>query len=341
MTAFKKFERLDTAGLWRAHGDAQRINVFVSVGDASLTISDKNNQPLTHWSLAAIERSNPGKIPALYHPNGDPDQTLELEKDAVEIIEALERLLSAIDRNRAHPGRLRTVMVAVVTLSIGVFLWLWLPDALRNHAVAVVPEVKRDEIGRALRQELQRVTGPACSSNDGEAALQRLAARLPSGNPNERLDVMRDGVQNTVALPGGSILLGRALVEDHEAPDVLAGYIVAEHVRSEMHDPLGMLLEHAGVLASFQLLTTGGLPQEVLAEYAEHLLIAAPPVISDDALLTGFQAWSVRSTPYAYAIDITGETTLGLIEADPFRQDAPPVLISDADWLRLQSICSG
>jgi hypothetical protein len=59
-------------------------------------------------------------------------------------------------------------------------------------------------------------------------------------------------------------------------------------------------------------------------------------------MLAGFAQWQVRARPYAYAEDITGETTVTLIEADPFAGTAPPPpLLSDADWLRLQEICGG
>jgi hypothetical protein len=58
-------------------------------------------------------------------------------------------------------------------------------------------------------------------------------------------------------------------------------------------------------------------------------------------LLAGFAAWSVRAAPYAYARDISGESTLALIEADPFAGQTPEPLLSDGDWLRLQSICGG
>ena len=38
---------------------------------------------------------------------------------------------------------------------------------------------------------------------------------------------------------------------------------------------------------------------------------------------------------------MTGETVLGLIEADPFAKEAPPPLLRDAEWLQLQTICDG
>ena len=136
-------------------------------------------------------------------------------------------------------------------------------------------------------------------------------------------------------------MLVLALVEDHDEPDVLAGYIVAERMRAQVSDPLDRLLSNSGVLDSVRLLTTGDLPEETLRSYAQHLLTTPPETLEDDTLLRGFAAWSVRARPYAYALDITGETTLGLIEADPFATEIPPPILSDADWLRLQGICGG
>ena len=49
----------------------------------------------------------------------------------------------------------------------------------------------------------------------------------------------------------------------------------------------------------------------------------------------------LRSKPYAFARDITGESTLPLIEGDPMNGKLTAPLMSDADWLRLQSICGG
>ena len=39
------------------------------------------------------------------------------------------------------------------------------------------------------------------------------------------------------------------------------------------------------------------------------------------------------------ALDITGESTLELIEADPMAGQSPAPVIRDADWVRLQGIC--
>lgn len=341
MTALKKYQRLEASGLWRANPEAQRTDVIVSVGDATLVITDMAERALAHWSLAAVERANPGTRPAIYHPDGDPGETLELPEDESAMIDAIETLRGAIERGRPHPGRLRLVtfltsMAAVVALAV-----FWLPDAARTHALKVVPQVKRAEIGNALLRHVQTVTGPPCRDNGASEALRRLAARLPSPSGPGNLIVMRQGVNDTVHLPGGTILISHTLVEDHDEPDVLAGYIVAERLRMQMHDPLSDLLRHGGLTASIQLLTTGDMPDDVLKSHAQSLLTSQPHPITDDMLLAGFKAWQVRATPYAYARDLSGETTLSLIEADPFAGQAPQAVLADADWLRLQGICGG
>ena len=341
MTALREYQRLEASGLWRASPQAQRTDVIVSIGDATLVITDTRDRPLTHWSLAAVERANPGELPAIYHPDGDPGETLELAGEEGQMIEAIEKLRTAIGRQRPHPGRLRLMMFAVsmaIVVTLGTF---WLPEVLRNHAVSVVPSVKRAEIGEALMARIQKVTGPPCTDPSGTEALARLASRLGLSAGAGKLNIMREGVGGAVLLPGGSILINRDLVEDYEEPDVLAGYIIAERIRAQMDDPLGEILARGGMFESVRLLTTGSLSPDMLQSYAEWLLTAPRPDVDTETLLGGFRTLSVRSSPYAYAVDITGETTLGLIEADPFKTETPAAVLTDADWLRLQGICGG
>lgn len=339
MTALREYDRLEGSGLWRASPDAQRTEVVVSIGDATLVITDLRDRALTHWSIPAITRANPGHRPAIYHPDGDPGETLELPATEADVIEAIEKLRSAIARRRPHPGRLRLVMMLTLALAVAALAIFWLPGAVQRHAVAVVPEVKRAEIGRALIAHMQPVTGPPCRVPGGVAALDRLAARLPSGPAGGRLLVVRGGTTGATAVPGGTILLGRALVEDHEEPDIVAGYILAERLRADQHDPLDRLLAHAGLIAAFRLLTTGLPGDGALRAYAAHLLTAEAPPLDEEALLNRFREAGIRSTPYAYARDISGESVLPLIEADPFQGAAPDPVLSDGDWLRLQGIC--
>ena len=342
MTALQEYQRLEASALWRAKPEEQRREVIVSIGEATLVISDLQDRPLTHWSLAAIARANPDETPAIYHPEGDPSETLELATDEAAMIAAIEKLRTAVERRRPRPGRLRGIGLASSLAAVALLAVFWLPGALRDHTLTVVPDVKREDLGRTLMTHLERVTGLPCVAPEGLQVLQKLAARLPeaSGQRNA-LIVFRSGVRDTVRLPGRILLIGRGLVESYEEPDVLAGYIIAEQLRAEASDPLGRLLDWGGIMASFRLLTTGTLPDDTLRAYAETLLTAPPLPVTDEVLKQGFQRLSVRATPYAYALDTTGARTLALIEADPFASAPPQPLMSDGDWLRLQAICGG
>lgn len=341
MTALTKYDRLEAAGLWRASPDAQRVDVIACIGDATLTIKDTRDRALAHWSLAAIARANPGKRPALFHPDGDPSETLELAADEDEMIRAIEKLRRAVERSRPRKGRLRgalTLGILGVAAAAAVML---LPAALVDQAVKVVPAVKRAEIGNDLLTAMQRSTGIPCLSQAARAPLVALTQRLTHDDAPTYLAIMRAGVTDAVHLPGGVILLSRTLVEDYESPEVAAGYVIAEQVRRVQRDPLEYLLNSAGILATLRLLTTSKLAPATIEAHARRLLTSAPEPIAIAPLLAQFEALNVPSTPYGYAVDMTGETTLPVIEGDPLAGTSATPVLPDAVWVRLQTICEG
>ncbi|MGB7317098.1 MAG: hypothetical protein WBC85_03940 [Planktotalea sp.] len=341
MTALTKYDRLEAAGLWRAAPDQQRVDVVVCIGDATLTIKDMRDQALAHWSLAAIARSNPGKRPALFHPEGDPTETLEIAADEDEMIRAIEKLRKAVERARPHKGRLRGVLTAAVLAVALAGAIILLPGALVDQALKVVPNVKRAEIGNALLTKMQGATGAPCGGAATRNGLIELTQRLETNDGPTYLAIMRAGVRDAIHMPGGVILLSRTLVEDYESPEIAAGYVIAEQARRAARDPLKHLLENAGMLATLRLLTTSKLPQSALDAHAKLLLTEDPAPIEIDPLLARFAALQVPSTPYAYAVDVTGETTLPIIEGDPLAGTASRAVLPDASWVRLQTICEG
>ncbi len=338
MTALTQYDRLEAPGLWRPAAEAQRVNVIVSIGDATLTMSDSSDRALTHWSLAALHRLNPGEQPALYAPSDAENETELLEISDADMIAGIEKVRRVIERNRPHSGRLRLVLTLASIALVGLLAVTWLPGALKRHTLSVLPDVTRAAVGERLLERIQRVSGAPCDANRGRAALQRLGARVLPGAP-ARLVVVSAGVARSGHLPGGTILINRALIEDFEEPDVAAGFIVAEAERAREADPMAALLDHAGLMATARLLTTGALDDSVLDGYAEVLLTRPPAPLSDAALLARFEAVGLRTTPYAYALDPTGETTLHLIEADPVPLARAAPLLADADWVSLRGIC--
>ncbi len=338
MTALKKYQKLESPGLWRDAPEAQRREVTVAFGEASLVLSDpRTGSALSHWSLAAVHRLNPGSSPALYAPDAAAQAEM-LEIDDATMIGAIEQVRGAIAQARARPGRLRGALLGGGALILGLLAVFWLPGALIEQTAALVPPSARVAIGQMVLADLTRLTGLPCTKPLGKEATDRLAARV-LGTGGGPILVVRDGVTGALALPGGFVILSRALVEQQDGPDAAAGFVLAENMRAAAHDPLVPVLEHAGILATLRLLTTGALPPQAVDGYAEVLLRQPPPPDEPEALLAAFEATAIASTPYAYARDPSGETVLTLIEADPFRGKATPPVLPDADWVSLQGIC--
>ncbi len=336
MTALTDFERLECQGIWRPTPDSQRRDVIVSVGKATLTISDQQGLAIAHWSLPAVERVNGGERPAIFRPGADANETLELTDETM--ILAIAKVQSAVNRQRPHPGRLRFGLVGgsiALTAALALF---WLPNAMISYTASVVPSAKRIAIGDVLLANIKRVAGKPCDSVLGTQSLSRLQARLFGDTPG-KIVVLSDGVLPASHLPGQIILLNRELVEDHEQVEVAAGYAIVENLRASQHDPLVQLLDQAGLMAAFRLLTTGDIPETVLSSYSEHLLIAEPETVPEKAIVEWFQNAEIRSSPYAYAIDISGETTLALIESDAAAAHSAKPILADGDWVSLQGIC--
>jgi len=335
MTALERYARLECPGLWRPGPEAQRRDVVVSFGDASLVISDTGGRALSHWSLAAVARVNPGEAPALFTPSAEATELLEVGDDTM--VEAIETVRRVVARARPRGGRLRGA--ATLALSAGLValaIW-WVPGALVRHAVTILPPTSRAEIGTALAASVERLSGPPCEGPRAgralAAATARLAPAMPAGVALSRLAVVPDALEGALMLPGGTMLIGRPVVEDHETPDVLAGHVLAEGIRA------ASLLHDAGAAATLRLMTTGRLPEAALARHAEARLTAPPAPVDPAPLLAAFAASGLPSTPYAYARDVTGETVLHLLEGDPMRGRTAEPLMSDGDWVALQSVC--
>jgi hypothetical protein len=338
MTALNDYIRLESTGLWRSASDAQRLNVYVFVRHASLVIANKAEEPLAHWSLPAIERLNPGQRPALFAPAPDATETLEIEDP--DMIAAIETVQKAVRKSEPKPGRLRLWITGAVIVVIAGLALFWLPGAVQRHTLQVTPEAQRDRLGNQILEAMTRLTGAPCGASPGLDQLSRFAENLPGG-ADITVDVVRQGVAHSILLPGKRILLDRTVIEDHESADVAAGFILEELARAQVIDPLAPLLESLGPIGNLRLLATGEITGQALAEFAELTLRSKRPAPESSRLISYFEAARVPSSPYALALDPTGETTLELIEANPFPGGGTSPVLDDNAWVDLQSLCGG
>lgn len=338
MTALRKYARLECQGLWRDGPDGQRREVVVRMGDATLMLIDpRSNTGLSHWSLPAILRRNPGRRPAVFAPGPDAEEELELTDD--DMIAALKTVQAALASAGPRPGRLRGVLTAAALAAVlGLAAWV-LPGALLRHTASVVPAAKRAEIGQLALDDITRLTGAPCDGDIGLPALARLAERVFGPQDTPILYILPEGLARPAHLPGGVILLPRALAEAGEGPETLAGAALAQGVAAAATDPMLDVLDHAGLLATFRLLTSGDLPAGALAGYGEAFLKASPAAPAPAAVVAAFEAAQVPLTPYVELLSQAGQPVTGL--DDPFKGLIPSPLLPDADWIALQSVCGG
>lgn len=338
MTALNQYQRLEAVGVWRETPQGKAHDVIVSFGDATLILTDpKSEIPLAHWSLPAVHRLNPGQLPARYSPGGaDTDEALEVDDDLM--IAAMGQVHRAIEARRPSSGRLRNRMMLVGGLCLLVLGSVWLPPALVRHAAQVSPPAQRAEIGRMVLAEITRVTGSPCRRPAAGPAATRFAESLLG--PGQSIAVVPATLRSAIRLPGPITVIGNDLISGQQSPEVAAGYILAAEAVARMDDPLFEALRYAGPRATFQLMTSGSLPRESLDGYGEKLLAAPLIAPEDELLLDLFEQAGVASQPYARSLDPSGESVLGLIEADPYRTALPaqPIL-EDRQWIALQQIC--
>jgi hypothetical protein len=342
MTALEKYQRLECTGLWRLTPAAQLREVVVGLRETTLVFADpRTEMALSHWSLPSVERVNPGESPAIFTPGrteeGAPSETIEL--DDPDMIAALETVHVTLVRRRPRPGRLRGGFVALGAGVAALGLLLWLPDAMMSHTAQVLPTATRVQIGKMALADAQRLTGSPCAEPLGARAASSLAQRFAGFGVGE-IVVVRDGAQEVTVLPGGIVLLANGVLTASEDPEPVLGRILAALVAAQEADPVVPLLHHAGLVATTRLLTSGVLPDGAVEGYAEAAL-ATTATPSAEPLLAAFKTLGLSATPYAKALDPTGEGSLALIEGDPFQGRSPAPVISDNDWISLQGICAG
>lgn len=337
MTALTKYQRLEATGLWRDAPGARATEVVVGLREATLILTDPRSEtPLSQWSLPAVTRLNPGQTPARFAPGADAGEELEL--DDPEMIAALQTVHKALERRKPHPGRLRAVVLGTTALMVVAIVVFWLPERVKSYTATMLPAPTRADLGDMALADLVRLTGQPCKSVPGRRAAQTLAERLfPDAPP--RIEVLRDGLTTPAHLPGNLLLLPAQLVEGSDGPDVVAGHLIDLSLRARAQDATGPLLDHFGIGATLQLLTTGAAPETAAAGYGETFLAtprADPP--PSDLLLAAFTAAQVSSAPYGDALK--GSEGQALITQDPFPLGAPLPVLQDEIWLELQAICA-
>ena len=337
MTALDRYVRLESDGLWRPAPDQQRRQVTISFGDATLVIADGAARPLAHWSLPAVIRLNPDERPAIYAPDQEASEALEIADEIM--IDAIEEVRKSLDKSRPQPGKLRhwiTAGIVAATLALAVF---WLPGALMRQTLAVVPNAKRVEIGAIILAHVQTKTGAVCRDTTAQATAGTLATRVFGAGTPLNIVVVPKLDQGALAMPGGLIILDAGLLQAADDPVAVAGFVLASHVALGNHDSLEPVLRQAGLATTFGLLTTGDIPRDVLQRHTEAVLDQPAPQADPADLRRAFAAANLPQRPYQVLADARSGTMPDL-GRDPLDGQPSPPVMTDSAWISLQNICN-
>ena len=274
-TALHGYDRLEAPGLWRPGWSEQRRDVVVSLGESTLTLTDRAERPVAHWSLPAVRRV--GTDPPLYAPanadgTGDPEgETLEIE-DA-QMNEALTAILATLATDPAG-GRLRLGAGLVAALALaGLAIWQG-PGLMRSQAAAGLAPAQRTELGERLVAAMGDGAARPCADPFGEAALRQLATAA-LGEPTPRVWVLPDGPEGgTATVPGGIVLSAEAIRASGD-PGTVAARLRAEGARGD--DPVGDLMAEATLGELARMLVAADPPPGLIRRHAARLRATPAP----------------------------------------------------------------
>lgn len=337
-TALARYQRLESVGLWAAApGDARR-EVIVRLGEATLILADPHTErALSHWSLPAVQCLTADGRPAVFAPGPQARETVEIADDTM--ILALQKVARAVRaRGRGRRSWRRWLVVAGAgALTIAAIALL--PGEIISRAADAMSTARRAQIGQSALEVTMRTAGPYCSDPRGLGVLATLATRLFGPEDTPILYVLPKGLARPAHLPGGLILLPRTLI-DIDDPQLFAGVVLAEDLAGRQHDPMLMLLEHAGVMASLRLLSSGELPDAALDDYGGVVLDQPPAEVPPALITAAFARAGVPVAPYVAWLRGMGDARADLLPQEPLPlAPARPVVLTDDEWTALRAIC--
>ena len=253
-------------------------------------------QVLSHWSLPAVRRRNPRDRPALYSPEGDGAEVLELDDDwLIDALEAVQAALAPPKRWRDRLGRKAYAGLAALALLAVVLVF---PPALKQHTANVLPWTSRYEIGTRLVADLLAGGAQACASNQGRAALDALQRQV-LGQPADVRVMQGTARPRVTGFPGGVYVIDARLLDMAQSAEALAGALLLAEARLTAGDPVRAVLDHMGTYKTFGLLTSGVVPTDALRNYAAAHTRATAATPDAASILSRFEALSLSSRPFA------------------------------------------
>lgn len=268
------------------------VHVALTPDRMALTITGETlPEPLT-WRLmdlrALSDTSDRKRLTLTRHAATDDEAPRDPARLIVldpELIAWMHRTRPGLFKSDVHPGTWKKLLkyAAGATAAAGLLLFVILP-AMANTLARIIPVEREIAFGQIVTAQMERLLGGSklgalrCSSPDGDAALQKMLARLTGPQDMQydiSLQVFDHPMVNAFAAPGGQVVIVRGLLHEANSPDEVAGVLAHEIGHVESRDATRLALRSAGsaglltmVLGDF----TGG---AAIAIVSEHIVSAS------------------------------------------------------------------
>ncbi|MBD2747270.1 M48 family metallopeptidase [Microvirga sp. BT688] len=269
--------------------------------------------------------------------------------------------------HRERPGRI-LFWSAAAAVSILLCVFVLLP-IVAERLTPLIPASYERRLGTAVDNQIRTIfSGKICKEPRGLAALEGLVAQL-RGAQGSQVDVdvlvLESKVPNAVALPGGRIYLFKALLDEAQSVDEIAGVLAHEIGHVAHRDGLRKLIQAGGTSYLLGLLlgdVTGGGAIVVVSRYlVDSAYSREAEVAADDFAGSAMTALGRPAHPMALLLKriedehedddgndfevpaflsthpVTDQRLKALENQVPSRPGAP--LLSDEQWRALKEIC--
>jgi beta-barrel assembly-enhancing protease len=341
------------------------IIAFTPAGLA-LTI---DGQPGPVWAYGDLKAATPVAASShniLLSPKADPDATLFVSDVGFcgPLLKHAPHLSVAAERWRVlKPG----LAVGATALSIAIAAWA-LDFSPTKGIASLIPNKARTALGSAVVDGMVG-TRRICRDPAGIIALDKLHARLlPTAvTGKDRIIVVDWNLVNAFAVPGGQVVVTRAIIDKASSADEVAGVIGHELGHGLALHPETGLVRGLGFWAVLQFFATGspGMLSDIGATAMQFSYTRAAEREADQYAVRLLRESGVSSKPFAgffKKLDPDGQIEkaptpsgrfggikdifsthpdpaerMATIQALPDYPATPA--LSDADWKALQGIC--
>ena len=239
MTAVKKYARLEASGFWRESTKSEQIEVLITFGKTSIILSDYKDNPLTHWSLAAIKLISQNQNEAVFTADLENGETLKIND-----INMIDSFLLFIHKERAKPEQSKLIyyFIPAILMILSALFILFLPSKIKNLTESIISQAHEAQLVEPFMNSFILKHGSICSSPKTDEILKSILTFDSRDISDFSIRIVRTQKINVLHFPGGSILVSNDFLKHATNERILVEVLEQEILKALERKPLKTLI---------------------------------------------------------------------------------------------------